>query len=229
MAELVLVVLAIVEAAIFLGLMYSIISKRRNAIRNSFKALENELNDKLTLKAEMQQVYAQMVHLAEVADAAKQLKTIEDQLKAERGRITITQTELETVETRLCELEEIERELEASNLESEEELNVLKKKEADLKSKNEALKKQLGASLEHMNQVMGELQLSAAAQEKFDAMRSEIVTTQDRIESMLVQIEELNLKYFELKRRYDALDIEYAQLYEKFTDAEAQLQSREAK
>jgi acyl carrier protein phosphodiesterase len=35
---------------------------------------------------------------------------------------------------------------------------------------------------------------------------------------MLNQIQDTNEQYFNLKRRYDALDVEYAQLYQQLTE-----------
>lgn len=146
-----------------------------------------------------------------------------DTLKADRGRVTITQAELETVETRLRELEEIERELEASGIETEEEIKILGKKQQELIARNEALKEQIRASSERMNSLMGELQDNAEMQEQVLNIKTQLVLTEQKVEEMLVQIELGNEQYFELKRRYDALDIEYAQLYEKFSESEAML------
>ncbi len=52
-------------------------------------------------------------------------------------------------------------------------------------------------------------------------MKAELLQTLERIDMLLVQIEQGNEQYFIMKRRYDALDIEYAQLFEKFSEAES--------
>ena len=52
-------------------------------------------------------------------------------------------------------------------------------------------------------------------------IQNQIVQTQEKVTTLLTEIEEATEQYFLLKQRYDALDIEYAQLYEKFSEAEA--------
>ncbi len=213
-------------AGAFVAVMSQVVGKQRKAIRDSFTALETEVSDKESLIAQLKEIYGQMVELETVANAVRGYKQVNEALRAEKGRITITQTELETVETRLCELEEIERELQASNLETQEEFNILKKKEADLKAKNDQLQKELTTSSEEVDRLLKELDMTAQQREHLEAMKAEIVGTQEKIETILVQIEEANARYVDLKRRYDALDIEYAQLYEKFSDAEAMMEAK---
>ena len=77
-----------------------------------------------------------LVPLQEVRRLVGEIVVIQEALRAERGRTTISQAELKTVEGRLRELEEIERELEASGLETKEELNILEKKHKELTQKN---------------------------------------------------------------------------------------------
>ena len=75
-------------------------------------------------RKKFEEIYGKMVPFPDLAEKVLETRSYEESLKAERGRITITQAELETVETRLRELDEIERELEASALETKEELNI---------------------------------------------------------------------------------------------------------
>lgn len=210
----------------FVGAMYTIVSKRKNDMRRALSVLEEELKQKGELRGELHQIYGQMVPVLEVYTQLKELQTMQEALKAEKGRITITQTELETVENRLCELEEIERELEASGIETKEELKILQKKELDIKNKNEALKNQIAMSTSQLETTVKELTLSTAQQEMIERMQSELVRSEEKIEGLHVQISEMNQQYVSLKLRYDALDIEYAQLYEKFSDAEAMMQAQ---
>ena len=222
-----IVILGILEAAVCIVLMYLVIYKRKAAMRKALESLKTELKEKTELKQQFLDSYAQMVSVIDIADALKEVAILQESVKAERGRITITQTELETVETRLCEVEEIERELEASNLETKEELEILKKKEAELKTKNDALKKQIVGSVQELDKVLSEIEMTAQMLEHIATMKNELVVTESKIESLVVQIEEMNAHYVSLKMRYDALDIEYAQLYEKFSANEAMMQQKE--
>jgi len=185
------------------------------------QAIAAELDRRRGLLLEFRALFEGRVPLPSTRARAREIASNQETLRAERGRITITQAELETVENRLRELEEIERELEASGLETKEELNILKRKEAELASRNAALRSQIAASVDQMDTLLSELQLSAEMQERIQAAKTELLSTEENITTLLLQVEGGNEQYFILKRRYDALDIEYAQLYEKFSEADA--------
>ncbi len=202
-------------AAVYFG----VARKQSNAGQALIK-IKEVLEQRHALFKEIEQQYTLMVHLSHVREKVKELLTSQESLKAERGRITITQAELETVENRLRELEEIERELEASTLETKEELNILKRKEEELAQKNAALKKKLAETSAELDKLFAEIELSSQAKEHVQNMKTEMVQTEQKIDLLMIQIEQGNEQYFTLKKRYDALDIEYAQLYEKFSEAE---------
>ena len=216
-----MIIVMVIVSGLSAGVMFFMISQVKVSVRGSLGKLEEELAQKKGYYQEIVDTYKQMVNIPEMKIKVDEYLELQESLKAERGRITITQAELETVEARLRELEEIERELEASNIETKEELNILKKKEKELASKNENLKSQLQQSIAQMDTLVGELELSAQMQEQVDNMRGELLATEERVSTLLLQIEQGNEQYFILKTRYDALDIEYAQLYEKFSEAEA--------
>ena len=50
---------------------------------------------------------------------------------------------------------------------------------------------------------------------QINAAKTETIESQKKIQFYEQEIAVVNKKYMELKRAYDALDIEYAQLYEK--------------
>jgi chromosome segregation ATPase len=213
-------ILSFVVSAAFIGLVVFLYLKQKGSAGGSTGKFREELELRRKLKDELEGLYAQMADVSSLRKQGRALIGVKESLKTERGRITITQAELETVEARLRELEEIERELAASNLDTQEEINILLKKREALATKNDNLKQQISSSLAQIDTVMGELQMSAEMQEQIGAMKVEIVQTQEKIDSILLQIEQGNEQYFVLKKRYDALDIEYAQLYEKFAAAE---------
>lgn len=158
-------------------------------------------------------------HLVSVQSLREKVETtieLSDVIQAERGRSAITQVELETVELRLRELEEIERELEASEQETREELRVLKRREEELRAKNEELKSRISESKQLLEQLLSEIQVSEATRRSLERMQEELEMVEEQVGDLLDQISKGNDQYFSLKRRYDALDIEYAQLYEKF-------------
>jgi chromosome segregation ATPase len=214
-------VIALVEAAALAAGIYFGLSRMKGGARDSAGKLLAETQERRTLVEQISDCAAQLVPMQEVRKTVGEIFVVQEALRAERGRTTISQAELETVEGRLRELEEIERELEASGIETQEELKILKKKETELKNKNQALQTQIKDSLEKLNVLMGEVEFSSQVKEQMANMQSELLRTEQQIETLVVQMEESNDQYFLMKKRYDALDIEYAQLYERFTETEA--------
>ena len=69
-----------------------------------------------------------------------------------------------------------------------------------------------------LDEIISQIELTAQMQEQVARARAELVRTEEQIQTLLTQIQEGNEQYFVLKKRFDALDIEYAQLYEKFSE-----------
>jgi chromosome segregation ATPase len=217
MSVLVLLV-GIIEAA---GIAFFLFKKSKQLNAGStaaFELLSDEVSKKRELSESLTQLDGEMVDPAELKVAARSYLIARESLKAERGRVTITQAELETIEVRLRELDEIARELEASMTETKEELKILQRKEGELSTRNQQLKAQIAESVSKMDAIMSDIEMSAQMQEHITRMKGEIVKAEEQIETLLAQITAGNEQYFILKKRYDALDIEYAQLYEKFAE-----------
>jgi len=218
----IIILIAILSAAA--GAAVMVFQMRQSAASSSgaaVTAVQQELALKSGLSQRIQELLSQAVSANVVKESAFALRQAQEKLKAERGRITITQAELETVETRLRELEEIERELQASGLETKEELNILQRKQADLATKNSAVKSKIDESQAQWSELLKEMENNTQVAERIQFAQNELVSTESQIATLMLQIEQGNDQYFILKRRYDALDIEYAQLYEKFSEAEA--------
>ncbi len=217
---LLIVLVALIVFAISYGLLRFFISQARGDSTEIKKQLDRELKEREEVIESLVHLYGEMVDLDKCREALQKVSSAEESLKAERGRVTITMAELETVETRLRELEEIERELEASGLETKEELNILERKYKDLTGKNSSLKQSIADNSSMWDGTLSEVQANTELHTELLNAKSQLAATEERIQSLMVQIEQGNEQYFNLKRRYDALDIEYAQLYEKFSEAE---------
>jgi chromosome segregation ATPase len=213
--------LAVVEALGVAGLLF--VKGQRNSGGNEgvLESYEAELATKQSLVARFDTVVPNLVESSQIIARLREMILARESLKAERGRVTITQAELETIEVRLRELDEIARELEASALETKEELKILQKKERELTQKNETLKGQIAQSLTDLDQVIGQIEMTAQMQEQIASIKAELTRTDAQIATLFTAIQEGNEQYFILKRRYDALDIEYAQLYEKFSEQQS--------
>ncbi len=223
MSLLIVLIVGIIEAVAIVFVLFKFVFAAQGSAKNLDSNIDESRQVLQSLKDRTTAALSELRPFSELKALVEAAKTASDTLRADKGRVTITQAELETVETRLRELEEIERELEASGIETEEEVKILTKKEQELASKNSALKDQIKASQQQIETLLSELQDNAVAQEQILAMKTALVSTEQKAEEMVLQIELGNDAYFELKRRYDALDIEYAQLYEKFSEAEAAL------
>jgi chromosome segregation ATPase len=219
----IVLVVGLIEAGVICFLLLKFVFASQGSSKETTAAIEQIRSNMAESSQKVESLFSELRPFAELHKLVNAAKIASDVLRADKGRVTITQAELETVETRLKELEEIERELEASGIETEEEVKILTKKEQELASRNNVLKEQIKASQQQMDTLLDELKDNAVAQEQIMGMRTALVNTELKSEEVVMQIELGNDAYFELKRRYDALDIEYAQLYEKFSEAEAML------
>lgn len=201
-------------AIILAGLRYRTMAKASA----NLVAFDEEVVKRNKLFQDIKEIYKKLIGWSALRDLALQIHEQKELMKLERGRITITQAELETVENRLRELEEVEREIAASGIEAKEELRILGKKEKDLKSKNDLLKTQIADSLSKFDEVMSQIESNSQLVAQIENVKAELIRTETKTNELMFQIEQGNEQYFTLKQVYDALDIEYAQLYEKFAD-----------
>lgn len=216
------IIIGIIGLLLFPGILFMFANGKKSSSDQLMSRMESETKEREDLFSEATSVKSELVEFDILKETALQAIDARDAARLERGRVTITQAELETVEARLREIDEIERELEASNVETQEELKILQKKEAGLTTKNASLKEQLATALTELDKVLKELESNVELTEKISRMKDELVRTEIKIEELLEQIKSGNEQYFIVKKRYDALDIEYAQLYEKFAEVEGE-------
>jgi hypothetical protein len=67
---------------------------------------------------------------------------------------------------------------------------------------------------------MREIELSAQMHEEVVNLQADLLRSEEQVETLLNEIQRGNEQYFILKRRYDALDVEYAQLYQQFNEGQ---------
>lgn len=212
----------VIAAAVQSGLVaFFVFNKARHMNDHTLKQLEllqDEVQQKRDLWAKVEAVQGDLANEDEFRRMAHEFFVARQALQAERGRVTLTQAELEALEVRMRELEEIGRELEASQTETKEELKILRRKEEDMRSKNDSLRGQINDSLAKMDALIAEIEMTAQMQNQVAVMKAELLKSEEKIQTMLNQIQVSNEQYFTLKRRYDALDVEYAQLYQQLTE-----------
>lgn len=213
---------AIIIAIVFLGgfgAIYVLLGKRFSADDEQLKAnleiLKTEQQTKMKILRDLGQLALGYVTKEYFTQLDEQAKAADEELRAEKGRLTITEAELEAVDVRLRELEELKRELEMSGIDAIRELELLRAQERDIAAQNDALKSQLNSSIEQLDMLLDMLASSAEAVEKLQAAKKELLEAETKMQFYQENIALLNQKYMGLKKAYDALDIEYAQLYEK--------------
>lgn len=185
-----------------------------------YQAVLDEVEQKRELWEEVKQLSQKMADPRELASSVKSFTVARESLKAERGRVTIAEAELDMIEVRLRELEELHRELEASRTETKEELRILERKEGELRLRNDQLRTQISEANVKIETIMREIELSAQMQEEVVNLQAELLRSEEQVETLLNEIQRGNEQYFILKRRYDALDVEYAQLYQQFNEGQ---------
>ncbi len=155
------------------------------------------------------------VKTEEITDANNLIQSIEMQLNSEKGKQAIAEAEVEALDLRLRELEELKRELEVSNLDAIKEVEMLKAQQRDMANQNEGIKSQIKYSLDQIDLLIGMLENNEAAQAELSKSREHLIEAEKKILFYEIEITKINKQYIGLKKAYDALDIEYAQLYEK--------------
>lgn len=178
------------------------------------EAIKEELAIKRELWSRIETISEQMADPADYVQANAEVAKARELLKAERGRVIISQAELESIEVRLRELDEVTRELEASALETKEEVKIFEKREGELRTKNGELRVQIADSTSKMEELMSKIEMSVQMQEHVKMMKADLLRSEQQGENLLNEIQKANEQYFTMKRRYDALDVEYAQLYQ---------------
>jgi chromosome segregation ATPase len=214
----VVVLIACIQAGVVALYVFNRARSVNEGLVKKFELLRDELEQKQALWSKVEAAQAEMASESEMRRIGEDFIESREALKVESSRVTITQAELETLEGRLRELDEIGRELEASQTETKEELKILRRKEEDMRSKNDSLRGQIADSLVKMDDLLAEIELTAQMQNQVAVMKSELLRSEEKIQTMLNQIQQCNEQYFNLKRRYDALDVEYAQLYQQLTE-----------
>ncbi len=214
------VIIGLVQSLVLGGVVFFVMRAASSGRERTYATVLEEVEQKREMWSQIQRLSSELADPKELADKVKGFTMARESLKAERGRVTIAQAELDMIEVRLRELEEINRELEASTTETKEELRILQRKEDELKTKNDHLRVQIAETNAKMDLLMSEIELSAQMEEQVVNLKAELLRSEEQVQTLVNEIQKGNEQYFILKRRYDALDVEYAQLYQQFTESQ---------
>lgn len=210
------IVIAILEIAGGVSFLWYKFGRVILSTKENIDFLTKSLTSCQELDQKFKAVYEKMLPYNEMYAKGKEYIAIQESLKAERGRITITKAELESVENRLMELDVIEQELAASADETNHEIETLAKRKNDLDSEKDTLIQQIADLTDILDQSGSIINGNENLAEAVSTTRESVIEVQSHLDKLLENIKAENDQYFVVKQRYDALDIEYAQLFEKF-------------
>ncbi len=217
------IIAVVFQCLIGFGAIYFVVSrglfKNAEKRQREVRFLENELAVKNEMLSKFAQFSVQLIRGDYVHNLQARVSTVAEDLKTEQKRAELTQSELLAQENRLRELDEIEKELEISNYEAAKELAELRAEEEKIAERNLKMRQELNDSLGKLDRLLVELQHSKEAVERLNHTKSELIAVEEKIDWFEREITEVNGKYAMMKNSYDALDIEYAQLYEKQSDS----------
>lgn len=176
---------------------------------------QDELEKKQEHLKELLEISLGLVRKEDISVLDAKLSDLQANIDGEKGRFAITQTELDAIELRLRELGELKRELEVSNMDALREIEMLKSQERDLQTQNEVLLENLTQASDQIDILFNMFPNDENIQNYFTQAKQEIQEIQSKLGFYQHEIGTINQQYVILKKAYDALDIEYAQLYEK--------------
>jgi hypothetical protein len=221
---------AIVVALIFLAaagfISFSLFRKvngQKEITLLNLNTLQTELEEKKQILENLAKFSVGLI-MAEDRDKAQEgLSAVREAVESEKGRVTILQAEAEAVDIRLRELEEIERELDSSGIEAAREMGMLRAQDKDIEFRNTKLFEMHEEAELLLNRISSNV-TDPEVLSLIEKARADLKGSQERLKHFQDELPTLNEKYMSLKRAYDALDIEYAQLYEKQSSKEVAAQ-----
>jgi len=181
----------------------------------SLQRAEFELKTKQKILEDIAMSISGLVSTEDIDQYSKEIIALEEQSNSLKGKYAISEAEIEALDIRLRELEELRRELEVSKMDAIKEIEMLKAQERDISNQNAAINAQLKSSQEQLDILLDMLQSNSVAVEQLNKTKNEITNIEKKISYYEEEVARINQQYVGLKRAYDALDIEYAQLYEK--------------
>lgn len=198
--------------------MYAVRKIRRrveDAHQLNLKNLEGEYAKKKEVLESLAVALPGLISSEDLESERDGLTEFEALINTTSGKCAITEAEIEALDIRLRELEELGRELEVSKLDALKEIEMLKAQERDMSKQNQAINSQLMNSMEQIDFLLDVLNANVEATEQLNKIRAEMLEVEKKTNYYEEETNKINQNYVGLKRAYDALDIEYAQLYEK--------------
>jgi chromosome segregation ATPase len=211
-----LILLVYVSAIAYI---YSKIRNNRYSVlesqENNLQIAKEELEKKEKILRDLLETSLGLVRKEDILALDAMLDDLQGSIAAEKGKFTITEIEVESIELRLRELGELRRELEVSNMDALREVEMLRTQERDIANQNEVLIEQLNGASDQIDILIDMFSNDEEFRAQIATCKDEIGEIQEKLFFYQKEVAAINQQYVILKKTYDALDIEYAQLYEK--------------
>lgn len=202
------VVIAVLVVIYFLKRKLRLVDNHVLELREAYKRI-TDYCEKLVLYRE------NLVESSLVTERKDQLVELAGLLRSERSKSVITQAELSSLEDYHAEIASIEKELLDRENEVKEQLKQQNERQESLRAKNSFLKKKIAESKEILDKLLADTAISQKAKTALRSIQMDINKVSSQSDAVLAQIAETNEQIYNLRLRYDALDIEYVRLYKK--------------
>lgn len=207
--------LAFVGSVLIISMLMRQLTRRQVLVQEAYQVVCTEATQKKEILSQLADLAAGMVSASAVHEAEQRRDEVFERISEVKSAIAAVEAQQLSVESRLREIEELEREMESNSIEAQRELELLRDQEKAMREETERLRQRVNSSVEMLEQLLVELSSSQSAVDKLTNAKTELLNTESKIDYYSEGISQLNSQYMELKKGYDALDIEYAQLYER--------------
>jgi hypothetical protein len=190
-------------------------------LRRVLRSATAELANKSDLETQLLDLYGQLLEFGDLANQVTELTKTKKRLADLDARFTQTQQKLDVAENRLRDLDEIDMELRNCAVELEEIEEKAAKKSADFRNKNQTLKTTLELVFSDAQPMLEE---DGAPQQFRDTLHKFQESSPKLFGQFNIILDEVAGQYdafLKFRKRYDALDIEYALLVSKVEEMEA--------
>ncbi|MBP9837106.1 MAG: hypothetical protein KBC84_00180 [Proteobacteria bacterium] len=197
---------------------YFLFIKKSDVIKIS---LDDHLGEIARLKEEKKSYLVDLANIAlgnaskkEIDQLQLQISELEQEVASKKGQIALTEAELESLNTRIKELEEAKMEAEWNHGTAQQEITQLEEDQKSIQTEIESLKKQLQEAIDKLDTLFELLVGVSGSEEALNKAKAELQNAENQLSEYTIEFAKLSKKYIVLKQDYDALDVEYAELYE---------------
>ncbi|MCS6961771.1 MAG: hypothetical protein NZT61_04630 [Deltaproteobacteria bacterium] len=172
--------------------------------------VEKQLKDCLEELENIQSESRVLIHQEEAEEHVSLIEEFSNISRLEKSKLNIASLEVTSLENRLREFTDVEQEIENSSLETREIVKAFRNNFLEISQKMQTLGDKRGIWIEALARLFPE------SKDRIDLLDDFI----KKFESLSEVVEKSVQCIEKLKTRFDALDIEFAELYEKFGELE---------